>query len=197
LRLFANKGNTGGFTLAELIVAFSVGLIVLGATTALLLFGMNMTQRTTQRALEEQIVDGIAEFVKSRLVFASSMEGKSDSDLMHPGAAEGFTDILYVGSASDEAAERGMLFYSDVANGTAPVNVMGAKYYAGHTMSLHARVIQRAGVKPVVSVRIRLFDRDGQPVTERIGTYTLLNGGTSAASATDVEVESPSYFCLK
>jgi type II secretory pathway component PulJ len=187
--------GTGGFTLVELIVAFSVSLIVIGVTTAMLLAGTNMARHTTQSALEEQIVDGVSEFVGNRIKFAATVEAKTSIDL------QGTDGILYVGDSSNNLMNKGVLFFrnANATADTAAVNILGEDYYMDHTISLDATITQKASAKPVVSVKITLYNSSGTSVAERTQTYTLINGAKAAAgtSMTTTTVTSPDFLSFK
>jgi type II secretory pathway pseudopilin PulG len=182
-----------GFTLVELIVAFSVSLIVIAITTALLISGTNMAQHTTEQALDEQILDGVSSVAENRLRFAASIETQAAGEL---GTAKGeASGLLYIGDAAGNAAERGMLFLrpADAGAGASPNNVMGETYYNSHTISLEATVTQKADAKPIVSITIKLYDRDGALVAERTQTHSLINGAKSEADST-AAIKSPGFL---
>jgi prepilin-type N-terminal cleavage/methylation domain-containing protein len=190
------RQDTGqaGFTLVELIVAFSVGLIVIAITTALLISGTNMAQHTTQRALDEQILDGVFSFAEKRLRFASSVEERTKDELAT--AKEQVGGLLYIGNAAGSTAEKGMLFFrhtTDANAGVAPSNVMGEAYYMDNTISLDAKVIQKVGAKPAVYLKLSLYDSDGVLVAERAQTYTLINGAKAEADST-ASIQSPNFL---
>jgi hypothetical protein len=187
-----NIGGTRGFTLVELIVAFSVSLIVIAITTALLISGTNMAQHTTRRALDEQTIDGVFSFAENRMRFAASVEKRESSELASTQQETG--DFLYIGDAAGNPVERGVLFFRHEADGAAPRDVMGEAYYRDNTISLDARVIQKAGARPAVYLKISLYDRDGVLVAERAQTYTLINGEKAEADAADITITSPDFL---
>jgi type II secretory pathway pseudopilin PulG len=187
----SDRGGTGGFTLVELIVAFSISLIVIGATTAMLLAGTNMARHTTQRALEEQIVDGAFEFAENRIRFATVVEGKTTQDLSSLQSGTG--GLLYIGDPDGNPpglpADEGVLFFRTTnAAGKAPTNVLGTDYYMDHTISLDAKITKAPDAKPVIYLKITLYDRNGIKVAERAQTHTLINGAKAATSASKEEV---------
>jgi prepilin-type N-terminal cleavage/methylation domain-containing protein len=174
--------GTRGFTLVELIVAMTVSLIVIGITTALLLSGTNMAQHTTQRALEEQIVDGAFNYAEKQLRFAGTVEKLPASSLNSLPANGG---ALYTsGNNGASAQSKGALCFKQGGTGdVAPVNVLGDQFYMGYTVSLvGTTLIHEVGKKPVVTLTVTLYDRNGTKMTERKRSITLING---AAGTTD------------
>jgi prepilin-type N-terminal cleavage/methylation domain-containing protein len=186
---------TGGFTLIELIVAMTISLIIIGIATTILLSGTNMAQRTAQRALEEQIVDGVFNFAKDRLLYAGTVE--AESDLGTVGSGRG---LLYVSNESGAVAEDpGMLFFRDVSDPVdtaAALNVMGKDFYMGYTISLEAKLTSRVDEKPIVSIKVNLHSKTNpdQVVAKRERTFTLINGATFKGTENSETIVTPPQF---
>jgi hypothetical protein len=162
----------------------SISLIVMGVATAMLLSGTNMAQHTTQRALEEQIVDGVFDYAQDRLLFATAVEMKSSADLTT--SLGGDADLLYISTGAGTAAlTQGALFYRDTSNSSNPnpLNVMGNDFYMGYTVSLEAKLSTEGGKKPVVFIKVKLHNKTNQVVAERERTITLINGTPSEGAA--------------
>jgi prepilin-type N-terminal cleavage/methylation domain-containing protein len=178
--------GTKGFTLVELIVAMTVSLIVIGITTALLLSGTSMTQHTTQRALEEQVIDGVFNYAEKQLRFAGAVEGLYSEEI-NSVPAEG--TALYVGNGAGVPSERGMLFSkkgADPSDPSTPLNVLGDSFYFEHTVSLESTLTYRLGKKPVVSLKVALYNAAGTKVSERERSITLINGAVGTEDSTTV-----------
>jgi prepilin-type N-terminal cleavage/methylation domain-containing protein len=181
---------TGGFTLVELIVAMTISLIIIGIASAILLSGTNMAQRTTQRALEEQIVDGVFNFAKDRLLYVGTVKAEN------LGGEEQALGLLYVSDKyNTEVKERGMLFFRDISDPSdssapAPINVMGEDFYMGYTVSLEAKLTNKVGNKPVLFIKVNLHSKTNpdQIIAKRELTFTLINGKVFNGSPNSQEI---------
>jgi hypothetical protein len=153
----------------------TISLIIIGIATTILLSGTNMAQRTAQRALEEQIVDGVFNFAKDRLLYAGTVEAESDLTTV-----DQTMGLLYVSNNGTTATDRGMLFFRDASGPPAPasINVLGESFYMGYTVSLEAKLTNTINNKPVVFIRINLHSKTDstQIVAKRERTFTLING---------------------
>jgi prepilin-type N-terminal cleavage/methylation domain-containing protein len=188
---------TGGFTLVELIVAMTISLIVIGIATTILLSGTNMAQRTTQRALEEQIIDGVFNFAQDRLLYAGTVQRRAAGDLTD--AKNSDLGLLYVSENGSSATARGMLFSRDVSDPSPPLNVMGEDFYMSYNISLEAKLTSKDGNKPVVFLKLKLHHKTGQVVAERERTFSLINGEVVAegeGSPNPIEVTNGDFLCF-
>jgi prepilin-type N-terminal cleavage/methylation domain-containing protein len=193
------RQNKGGFTLVELIVAMGISLIVMGIAAAILLSGTSMAQHTTQRALEQQIIDGAFNTVQNRLLYTSMVEKRT-------GAPSGNLDenagLFYVSTDVNGASsqERGMLFFRSVPSDSGPatsVNLMGNEFYLGYTISLEATIINSTESKPIMTIKMKLYDKldSSRVVATRERTITLINGEPAESNAT-ITLASPDLLCF-
>jgi hypothetical protein len=147
-----------------------------------------MAQHTAQRALEEQIIDGTFNYAEKQLRFAASVEKKDTGTLGSITLGSG-ERLLYVSTGNGTASsERGFLFSKQ--EGNAALNVLGEQFYSDHTISLEAELIERTDKKPVVSIKIILYDAAGNWITERERSITLING-TDGTSESTTPINSP------
>jgi prepilin-type N-terminal cleavage/methylation domain-containing protein len=173
-----SRHATGGFTLVELIVALTISLIVIGIATAMLLSGTNMAQRTAQRALEEQIIDGVFKFAQDRLLYVGTID-KGEADKLSTVVSQDM-GLLYVSENGTTATETGMLYFRGVSDSSVPLNVMGKDFYMSYSVSLEAKLTYTVGNKPVVFLKLKLHNKTGQVIAERERTFTLVNGAVVA-----------------
>jgi prepilin-type N-terminal cleavage/methylation domain-containing protein len=197
--LTPSRRATGGFTLVELIVAMTISLIIIGIASAILLSGTNMAQRTAQRALEEQIVDGVFNFAKDRLLYAGTVDKKEETELSS--AISSGTGLLYVSKNGTAATDRGMLFFRDASDSPGPpasdpINVMGTDFYMGYTISLEAKLTNTKDKKPVIFIRVNLHSKTNsdQIIAKRELTFTLINGEVNTVAVLDDTVSSPQFL---
>jgi hypothetical protein len=172
----------------------SISLIVMGVATTMLLSGTNMAQSTTQHAIEEQILDGVFDYVQDRLLFAGIVEKGETSDLAGP-LTEG-TGLLYVSENGTASASHGMLFYRHAPDMPTSTNVMGPDYYMGYSVSLEATVTTVSNKKPIVFVKVKLHSKTAPDtvISERERTFTLINGTPATGDSSDLEIASPGFL---
>jgi hypothetical protein len=168
----------------------TVSLIVIGITTVLLLSGTSMTQHTTQRALEEQIVDGAFSYAEKQLRFAGTIEERPAGELS---TFPEVGSVLYVGDTNGTPQTRGMLFCK---KGTAaPLNALGDSFYTNYTVSLQATLTNRLDKKPAITLTVTLYNSAGNKVSERERSISLINATIGTEDST-VPIASPNllYF---
>jgi prepilin-type N-terminal cleavage/methylation domain-containing protein len=165
-------GNKG-FTLVELIVAMTISLIIIGAAGAILISSTNLFAHQASKVEREAVADTVADFARSRLTYAQSVEVVYTLD----GVDTEGTAILYIGDAETGAASgTGNLYFKRAEDTSAPINVYGTGFYKRTTIGLDYTVTATSETQKSFAVTIKIYAAGNDAVQYEITkTYKFAN----------------------
>jgi prepilin-type N-terminal cleavage/methylation domain-containing protein len=137
-----------GVTLVELIVALSIGLIVLGLTSTFIVFGTNFLTKTEISSEDKIVAEDAADYAKYRLLYSTSIQVIRAEEPPWIGGGHSGGDILYIGNEDGtRIANSGKLFYMR-GDDTQPIDVLGNARYEGSTLAWSYRAIVASATDP-------------------------------------------------
>ena len=163
-----------GMTLIETVVTFIIAGILIAATGALIITGLNLYQDTAARNLDKQIGDSVLENVSNKLLYAKSIEKGPQSsplDMEMIGTAGG----IFVGIDESSPQERGYLFFKEPGEGKTFSAAYPKDFYSGRQIEMTLKVDKVTGTK-AVTLSIKVYD-EGEAKYQRSTSLQLLNCG--------------------
>jgi len=130
----------GGFTLAELIVAATVTIIVMVISGSIIFTSTSVLSKSAQNDLHKNITETILEFVSERLMYAVAIEeGLLGSGNAALDAAAGTGAVIRVMDGGAGAA-KGRLYYRRPLDTGSLVDVYGPDFYHGYQISVTCKI---------------------------------------------------------
>jgi len=135
--MISNKRK--GFTLAEIIVTLLIMGIVIAIASGFLIFGGNFLSATEKSAMNKDLAESSADFIKGRLLHAKSVDIVTPSAVLPAPSAE--KDFLFIGEDAngdgvpEKISNTGRLYYMKAGN-AAVVDVLGEERYKGCALAL-------------------------------------------------------------
>lgn len=161
-------------TLVETIVAFVVAGILITATGALLITGLNLFNDTAARSLDKQIGDTVLSTVREKLIDAESIE-EFDVD---PISFDGKTSqgAIFTGNDAYSVDAQGFFFLKKVGEDTA-YNFSNENFYSGRKVGI-SYSIDKVETPKAMTVTIKVYKNDDVVYT-RSTSFNLMNSGES------------------
>ena len=126
-----------GFTLVEMIVTLVIAVIIIAISSSFIITGTNIFSRSAQRDIQFGIAEGVLDFVSNQLLFANAVSEEEEA----PGpdcAVMRLTDPA--GSAGGSGG--GQLFFRRVGDDGELVNIFGAGFYHGYSVSMACEITE-------------------------------------------------------
>jgi type II secretory pathway pseudopilin PulG len=199
-----------GFTLVELIVSLLLFGLVIGMVVSVLTFSTGFLTNTQDREQDKQLAETAADFVKERLLYATSIEVFEATSLPPSSAASG--DVLFIGSDPTTPSSTGQLYFMRQGDASAQ-NVFGEGYYAnGQKLALDYDATVDSNPSPGTTVPPKSFTikltalRDDNPSRESTKTFSLYGVGAdkpptsesiNSASSFGKTESAPFYLVIK
>lgn len=154
-------------TLVETIVAFVIAGILIAATGALIIAGMNFFNDTVAKNLDKQIGDDALEIVTEKIQYAKSVKKASSVP------SDTTSGAIYV-EPEKQNPERGKLFIKK--EGTDEVIPVFAQedFYSGRLLNLTCEFEDTGDKAKAVTITVKVFDGDKEKYSKS-STIQLLN----------------------
>jgi prepilin-type N-terminal cleavage/methylation domain-containing protein len=191
LRKRLTNGKRKGFTLVELIVTLAISAIVVGITATFLVSGGNFLANTEVKAEDKSLAEESADFVKNRLLYASSITVVRSAK---PPLDTSVGEILYIGNDDgSEITNSGQLYYMR-ADDSSAVNAFGTGKYRSNALAMSYRAIVKTDA--ATETTTKAFEitmstiRDGKATYNYTKTFTLYEAAEDAEPRKDMSIAS-------
>lgn len=157
--------NKKGMTLVEVIVAMVIALIIIGATSSMIISGTNFFGKTASGVQDKEIARSVLNFVTTELRFATSISVYNvDSAQPNPQINEG--QIFTMNEQNQVSSTyKGMLAFQRPDDHDAPRNVFGKDFYHGREIGIRVQTVS-ADEPKVITVFVDVFNDDKLVTTD-------------------------------
>lgn len=176
-----------GMTLVETVVAFVIAGLLIAATGALIISGLNLFNDTAARSFDKQIGDSTLDVVQKQLKYARSV---TPSDGL---PQTGTAGAIFVGTAANNPGEKGILYMKKTGVDSHVKEVFPEDgFYSGRTVSIGFSVEKKSKLPKAVTIMVNVYD--GNDVSYRTSTSVqLLNSGESDFPTKEIYESGKSY----
>lgn len=141
-------------TLVETIIAFVIAGILIAATGALIISGLNLFNDTAAKTLDKQIADETMEIVVEKLQYAKSVKSSNQVP------TDTTSGAIFVGEDGSTPSRTGKLFMKkDGTDETFSVFPQD-NFYSGRTLMLSYTVEKTGGGTKAITVTVKVYDGD-------------------------------------
>ncbi|MDR3136444.1 MAG: prepilin-type N-terminal cleavage/methylation domain-containing protein [Coriobacteriales bacterium] len=200
--------SQGGFTLVELIVSLLIFGLVIGIVTSIMAFSANFLRITDFKESDKELAETSADFIKERLLYATSIEVKEPTGSLLPATVAASGDVLFIGQENGSGAivptNTGQLYYLRQGD-SIPKNVFGKDYYQNQELTFtYEATIQ--SVAPDSTLPPKAFSitltvmRDNQPSRDSTKTFSLYDlpaGNPPTQPAVAASLDKPFYLLFR
>ena len=163
-----------GMTLIEAVITFVIAGLLIGATSALIITGLNIFNDTATHSTDKQIGDSVLDTVRGRLLYAKSIE-KGPEMSPFPGFYDYISQgAIFTGDGALSPLDDGE-FYIKMPGDTDATNFSNENFYMNRKIGIDLTVDQ-VYPKKAVTIKVNVYE-GADVVYSRSTSFELLNSG--------------------
>lgn len=162
-----------GMTLIETVITLLIAGILIAATGALIISGLNLFQDTAARNLDQQIGDNVLEIVREQILYSKSVTIEENVTSFSEDSV-GTSGAIFVGTGPSTPANKGKLYIKRAGEDEEVFDVYPQdNFYAGRKLTLQLTVDK---VKPqkALTLTVKVMDGDDSKYVKST-SFQLLN----------------------